>query len=242
MSNGRHRGPLLIIRHRCRSRDYPWMSDPGAYRRDVTAAAAAGVRRSARNRRRRHEKAWGLLAPVVAGPPPVETVEERVALFNERIARAIQRSRDRAAADWRRARARLREIPRPRTAELLEEWNARKGTFADGNAWPVDLLVFLDMREPTAERVAEMREARRRRARISRTVAEESHTWWIQHVGCPEGEEAGVAEIRPVPRRSIVCIGCERTWWRKDMPLAEQCGELRIVDCRLAVQVGLDLT
>jgi hypothetical protein len=226
-----------IIRRRMRARDFPWMSDPSAYFRDVTAHAVAGIARSARARQARHQRKWGLLAPVVDAPPQVESVEERTARYNAYVTQSIADRRSRAAADWWRARARIRALPRETAENLLAEWNARTD---GGPAWGGDLLNFLDVRVPTAERVAELRAARAERAIIHRRVAEREHAWWVQHTTCPEAN-AGVVEILRLPNRHLRCIGCEATWTKASLPAAEADGTLRIVDCRLAIQETLPL-
>jgi hypothetical protein len=228
----------ITIRRRSRSRDYPWMSEPEVYFRAVTPAAIAGRARSARAKQARHDKKWGLLAPVVEPPPPEPSIEERTARFNENAVASIRQRRERAADDWLRARARLRELPRERAAELMAEWNARTW---HGNAWGVDLLVFLDERAPTPERIAERREARLSTARGHRRAAEKAHTYWIEHVDCPE-IGCGVVEIQRLPVRRLTCIACGSQWGKADLQRVEEQGILRVIDCRLAVQEELDLT
>jgi hypothetical protein len=224
-----------VLLRRARSRDFAWMCDPTAYQRQVTPQAEAGLARSARARQARHVRDWGLLADAVQGPDPVGTVEERIARFNANAERTIQARRDRAADDWRRARAKIRELPPERASELVALWNERTA----GGAWGIDLLVFLDERAPSPERVAERRAARIRDAGAHRRRAEQQQTWWIQHTACPEGEAGGVVKICTVPFRELRCIGCEAAWTKQTVADAEADGTLRVVDCRTAVQESM---
>jgi hypothetical protein len=227
----------LIIRRRYRSRDFPWLSEVGPYLRTaVTPQRIAGHARSMRDRQDRHRRAWGLLVPLVE-PPATETIEERIARQNEATIRSRHERRLSYARAWRRARARLRELPRQQAEALVAEWNDRSH---GGPAWGVDLLVFLDERAPTAERIAERREHRLQSARLSRAAAEQARSWWIEHVTCPEVGH-GVVEIQTTFPRRLRCIACEASWVKADLPVANAEGTLRIVDCRLAEQAALPL-
>lgn len=228
---------LIIIRRRSRSREHSWMWDPSAYFRSVTPAGVAGRRRSGRAKQQRHVKKWGLFAPVMDPPPPEPPIEERVARFNAGVVESIRNRRETTWRDWKRARARLRELPRERAVALIDEWNSRS---KDGNAWGFDLLVFLDEREPTPARIAELREARLSRAAARRRAAERAETAWIEHVTCAE-TGYGVVEIQRMPYRRLKCIACEAEWNKADLQTVEEQGILRIVDCRLAVQEELHL-
>lgn len=206
--------------------------DPG----NVTPQALAGLRRSRRAAASRHERDWGMLAEVVEGPTVEDTVEERIERQNAATAARFQDRRDREAAQWREARRRLRETPREQAEQLVAEWNASTA----GHAEAVNLLVFLDERAPTPERIAERRAARHNMARIHREVCEKGQTWWIRHVGCPEGEHGFVDRRGLGPLRHLYCYGCEKEWRsRADLEAADATGELVIVDCRRAVQEAL---
>lgn len=227
----------LIIHRRSRSREYTWMSDPTMYFRSVTPAAVAGRRRSEKGKQQRHAKKWGMLAEVMPAPPPEPPIEERVRQFNAHAASRIRERRDANARDWQRARTRLRELPREDAVALLAEWNARS---KEGNAWGIDLLVFLDERAPTPERIAELREARLASAVRHRRSAERTETYWIEHVTCVEAG-FGVVEVQRMPIRRLKCIACEREWGKTDLERIEAEGIMRIVDCRRAVQEELKL-
>jgi hypothetical protein len=227
----------LIIRRRHRSRDFPWLSAVGPYLiTAVTPQRIAAHARSMRDRQARHHRAWGFLGPLTE-PPATETIEERIARQNEATIRGRHERRLSYARAWRRARARLRELPREQAEALVAEWNARTH---GAPAWGVDVLVFLDERAPTAERIAERREHRLQSARLSRAAAEQARTWWIEHVTCPEGGH-GVIEIQTTFPRRLHCIACDATWEKADVAAADAEGTLRMVDCRLAEQAALPL-
>jgi hypothetical protein len=209
-----------------------------AYERDAAAAtpqARAGLERSRRMAAKRHHRDWGILAPVVERKQIEQSIEQRIERKNQALRSGHRKRRADEAARWRRARQRLRELPRARALELLEQWN-------HGSEWaPSDataLLTFLDSHAPTAERIEHLRRTRRESAEIHRSVARQLESWYIEHVGCPEGE-LGTADRSDFGRRVLRCILCQTEWTRGDLPAAEATGELRIVDCQRAEQAVL---
>lgn len=150
---------------------------------------------------------------------------------------SLRRGRKEWADDWRKARARLRELPRARAIELLAEWNARNGERRES---PAGLISFLNEREPTIRILASRREGRLSSARIHIEVRRRIFSWYIAHVGCPEGE-VGAADMAPSGfRRVLRCIACLAEWpTTRDVATAEAAGELVLVDCRLAEQLDL---
>jgi len=202
----------------------------------VTPQAIAGYRRSQRDREARHRKAWGMLAEVVA-LPPAPSFEERRARQRAAAVESLRRGRKEWADDWRKVRTRLRELDRARAIELLAEWNARN---RERRPSPSSLLSFLNEREPTPRILASRREGRLSSARIHIEVSRRTFSWYIAHVGCPEGE-VGAADLAPGGfRRVLRCIACLAEWrTTQDVATAEAAGHLVLVDCRLAEQLDL---
>jgi hypothetical protein len=226
---------LLIIPARCRSRDVERLTRP-LFNAELTPQATAAHRRSARARAARHRKAWGILAEVVPLSPYPSLEEHRAA----QRAAAVQRHRDARsswARQWRQARARLRELPRARALELLDEWH-RSGVQA-GRRGPGDLLLFLSDREPTEETLETRRAGRLASARVHIDVARSLFSWYVAHRTCPEGG-LGVVDAAIYGARCVRCIACLREWrTKRELLEAEAAGELEIVDFRLAEQLDL---
>lgn len=219
-------GAPLIIRRRARSRDVRPIEE--YLRTGDSPQARAGLARSNRAKLERHERTWGLLAPVVEAPE-LDTLQARVERQNAWLRQRRQEERDQEARDWRRARARLREISRERAVELVEAWNAR-GRWSPAGA--VDLLVFLDMHEPTPERIEERRRAREQSREIHRRHA----SWWIEHRGC-----VGLVDRHPAGLRLLRCDECGREWKPDELESAEASGELVMVRKPEVVQTALIL-
>jgi hypothetical protein len=205
----------------------------------LTRHAISGYQRSIAGRLARHVRTWGLLADIVAAPP-VPSLEEHRARKAAAAESAWRAARKEWADQWRRARARLRELPRARARELLDEWNRPRDDLPPGaRAAPSDLLMFLSTREPPASLLEHRRQGRLHSAAVHRDVMRRSEAWYIQHVACPEGA-LGIAHVPNFPTRLVRCIACEREWrTRTELAAAEETGELRMVDCRLAEQLDL---
>lgn len=224
--------PPLIITRRWRGRDIERIAGP-IFPQGLTPQAIAGHRRSAAARVARHEKIWGLLAPAVPLQPS-PTLEEHRAVQRERAEQRWRENRAKWAREWRRARERLRELQPGRAAELLALWNER-----DGGAGPEELLQFLTWHEPPEELTVERRRCRLDAAARYLERVHRECGWYIEHSVCAEGA-LGVAEITGFGRRMVRCIACEQAWRkREELAAAEEAGELRIVDCRLAEQLPL---
>jgi hypothetical protein len=99
--------------------------------------------------------------------------------------------------------------------------------------------MFLTTREPPPDLLEHRRRGRLRTAAIHRDVMRRIESWYVEHLTCPEGA-LGIAEVQMFPRRVVRCIACEQEWRsRAELAAADQAGELRMVDCRLAVQLEL---
>ncbi|MDB4952211.1 MAG: hypothetical protein JWM27_4860 [Gemmatimonadetes bacterium] len=229
--------PLVILR-RCRARDVERLAHPLAPG-PLTRQAISGYQRSAAGKRARHARTWGLLAEVV-DPPLVPSLDEHRARKAAAAEAAWRAARKDWADQWRRARARLRELPRARARELLDEWNRPRDDLPTGaRAAPSDLLMFLSTREPPEALHEHRRQGRLHSAAIHRDVMRRIEAWYVQHLTCPEGA-LGIAHVQEFPRRVVRCIACEREWrTRAEVAAAEETGELRMVDCRLAEQLEL---
>lgn len=198
---------------------------PGSAPRRASAATASRSRR----RRERHRRDHGFLGDLE--PLWVESYEDRETRLHAQHVSASRRRRDDHADGWRRARRRLRELPRDLQRAIAGEWNASRVP-----ADPVYLLTFLDRRAPTPERVAELRAAREATAESIRRARTEYGTPWIEHVGC-----SGVLQEWHGGPSSRTCLRCGRAFTHAEACAALREGELAVVDPRTAVQERLPL-
>ncbi|HEX2093744.1 MAG TPA: hypothetical protein VHG28_15180 [Longimicrobiaceae bacterium] len=214
------REPIVL-----RWRKAAWRKDPAP--RERTATRERGYRQSLKAEEERHRRDHGFLGELT--PLRVESFEDRETRLHAQHVSASRRRRDDHADSWRRARRRLRELPRDLQRAIAEEWNA-SWVPAD----PVYLLTFLDRRAPTPERVAELRAAREHTADAIRRARTKHGTPWMEHAGC-----GGVLQEWHGGPRNHTCLRCQRTFTHAAAALRE--GEIVIVDPRTALQEGLPL-
>ncbi len=204
-----------------------WRKDPPP--RERTATRERGHRQSLKAEEERHHRDHGFLGDLA--PLKVESFEDREARIHVQTVSGARRNRDRHAETWRRARRRLRELPRDQQRAIAEEWNASKVP-----ADPVYLLTLLDRRAPTPERIAELQAARERTADSIRRARTEYGTPWIEHAGC-----GGVLQEWHGSPCNWTCLRCERSFTRAEACTALQAGELMTVDPRTSIQERLPL-
>jgi hypothetical protein len=118
---------------------------------EVRARKRSGVLLSQRRQRDRHP----LLAPLIAETqkPIDDVIEDRIARF----ARQEQEWRNRRAADWRRARARLAALPDNVRPVVLAFWNGHRWYPGDP-AYLLDLLHGLEVGRESIELMQESME------------------------------------------------------------------------------------
>lgn len=210
-----------------RWRKAAWRKDPAP--RERSATRERGYRRSLKAAEEQHRRDHGFLGDLE--PLRVESFEDREARIHAQHVSASRHRRDDHADSWRRARRRLRELPRDLQRAIAGEWNASRVP-----ADPVYLLTFLDRRAPTPERVAELRAAREATAASVRRARTEYGIPWIEHVGC-----GGVLQEWHGGPGSRTCLRCGRAFTHAEACAALREGELAVVDPRTAVQERLPL-
>lgn len=150
------------------------------------------------------------------GVAALETPEDRVARFDGDAVAGRQRRRDDRAAEWRRGRARLFQLPPAQRREAIATWNARVGPRLQASIGvPGDPVRFLEfMRENYPDR----KELERRAAVKARQINfERSRHLWFEHVGCGTLLEGyGV----------WVCSECDRRFHRGELRAAIEAGAL----------------
>lgn len=216
------REPIVL-----RWRKAAWRKDPAP--RERSATRERGYRQSLKAAEERHRRDHGFLGDLE--PLRVESYEDRETRIHAQHVSASRRRRDDHADGWRRARRRLRELPRDLQRVIAEEWNASRVP-----ADPVYLLTFLDRRAPSPERVAELRAAREATAESIRRARTEYGIPWIEHVGC-----GGVLQEWHGGPSSRTCLRCGRAFTHAEACAALREGELAVVDPRTAVQERLPL-